>query len=158
MNPCPCGESGAPGACRCSDVARARYHRRVSGPLLDRFDLRIGVQRPAPSELFGSPAGESSEEAAQRVVEARARALARSGGINSSLDPTELDRVAPLSDGARTILENALGQGRLSARGVGRVRAVSRTIADLEGSGDVVSVEQLCLAMSLRVDPFGFVG
>lgn len=158
MNPCPCGESGAPGACRCSDTARARYHRRVSGPLLDRFDLRIGVQRPTPAELFGDPAGESSSETAERVAGARRRATARSGTSNAALDAVELDRVAPLSSGARTILENAVGQGRLSARGVGRVRAVSRTIADLADGGEVVSVEQLCLAMSLRVDPFGFVG
>ncbi len=156
MNPCPCGESGAPGACRCSDSARARYHRRVSGPLLDRFDLRIGVQRPAPSELFAQPHGESSAEVAERVDEARARAIARTGSINSRIDPSELDDVIPLTEGARTILENAVGQGRLSARGVGRVRAVSRTIADLEGGGDEVTTEQLCLAMSLRVDPFGF--
>ena len=158
MNPCPCGESGAPGACRCSDAARARYHRRVSGPLLDRFDLRVSVQRPSPVELFGAPAGESSAAVADRVAAARSRARERSGARNSALDMAELDRVAPLSSSARTILENALGQGRLSARGVGRVRAVSRTIADLGDSGEDVSVEQLCLAMSLRVDPFGFVG
>jgi magnesium chelatase family protein len=158
MNPCPCGESGAPGACRCSDAARARYHRRVSGPLLDRFDLRVSVQRPSPVELFGAPAGESSAAVADRVAAARSRARERSGAPNSTLDMAELDRVAPLSSSARTILENALGQGRLSARGVGRVRAVSRTIADLGDTGGDVSVEQLCLAMSLRVDPFGFVG
>ena len=158
MNPCPCGESGAPGACRCSDAARARYHRRVSGPLLDRFDLRIGVQRPAPSELFAEPTGESSADVAERVASARERAIARTGSINSQIEPSELDRVVPLTDSARTILENALGQGRLSARGVGRVRTVSRTIADLEGGGEEVTVEQLCLAMSLRVDPFGFGG
>lgn len=158
MNPCPCGESGAPGSCRCSDANRARYHRRVSGPLLDRFDLRIGVQRPSPSELFGEPAGDSSEVVAERVANARSRAIARSGVVNAALDTAQLDVVAPLSSGARTILENAVGQGRLSARGVGRVRAVSRTIADLSDGVDEVSVEQLCLAMSLRVDPFGFVG
>ena len=156
MNPCPCGESGAPGACRCSDAARARYHRRVSGPLLDRFDLRIGVQRPAAAELFTEPEGETSAEVAERVLAARTRAIERSGSINAMIEPAELDEVVPLTSSAQTILENALGQGRLSARGVGRVRAVSRTIADLEGSGDEVSVEQLCLAMSLRVDPFGF--
>lgn len=157
MNPCPCGESGAPGACRCSDASRSRYHRRVSGPLLDRFDLRIGVQRPDASELFGEPSGESSDDMAERVAAARDRALARSGCINSALDNASLDAVAPLSDGARTILTSAVEQGRLSARGVGRVRAVARTIADFEDSkGDHVSVEQLCLAMSLRVDPFGF--
>ena len=157
MNPCPCGESGAPGACRCSDAQRSRYHRRVSGPLLDRFDLRIGVQRPDASELFGVPSGESSEEMAERVAAARQRAIARSGCVNGSLDQASLDEVAPLSEGARTILTSAVEQGRLSARGVGRVRAVARTIADIEDHGDAqVSVEQLCLAMSLRVDPFGF--
>ena len=156
MNPCPCGESGAPGACRCSDAARARYHRRVSGPLLDRFDLRIGVQRPMPSELFAQPEGETSADVAERVADARSRAIARHGAINSRIEPGELDAVVPLTDSARKILETAVGQGRLSARGVGRVRAVSRTIADLEGGGDEVTVEQLCLAMSLRVDPFGF--
>lgn len=158
MNPCPCGESGAPGSCRCSDSARSRYHRRVSGPLLDRFDLRIGVQRPSPSDLFSDPSGESSAEVAERVAAARSRAIDRSGRVNAGLDAVELDEVAPLSTGAQTILENAVGQGRLSARGVGRVRSVSRTIADLSGSDGEVSIEQLCLAMSLRVDPFGFVG
>ncbi len=156
MNPCPCGESGAPGACRCSDAARARYHRRVSGPLLDRFDLRIGVQRPIASELFAEPFGETSAEVAERVAEARSRAIARSGHINAMIKPLDLDSIVPLTDSARSILETALSQGRLSARGVGRVRCVSRTIADLEGGGDEVTVEQLCLAMSLRVDPFGF--
>ncbi len=156
MNPCPCGESGAPGACRCSDSSRARYHRRVSGPLLDRFDLRIGVQRPAPSELFGAPDGESSAEVAERVAEARGRAIQRTGSVNGEIPAAQLDEIVPLTDSARKILETALSQGRLSARGVGRVRTVSRTIADLEGGGDEVTVEQLCLAMSLRVDPFGF--
>lgn len=157
MNPCPCGESGAPGACRCSDAARARYHRRVSGPLLDRFDLRIGVERPSPAELFGAPDGLSSAQTAERVAGARRRAIERSGVVNAALDTNELDRVAPLSDGARTVLENAVAHGRLSARGVGRIRAVARTLADLDDAADSISVEQLCLAMSLRVDPFGFV-
>jgi len=156
MNPCPCGESGAPGACRCSDVARSRYHRRVSGPLLDRFDLRIGVQRPEATELFGAASGESSDEIAERVRAARDRAIERMGCVNSNLDQKQLDLVAPISSSAQSILASAVEQGRLSARGVSRVRAVARTIADLGDGGDEVGVEQLCLAMSLRVDPFGF--
>ena len=102
------------------------------------------------------PEGETSADVAERVADARSRAIARHGAINSRIEPGELDAVVPLTDSARKILETAVGQGRLSARGVGRVRAVSRTIADLEGGGDEVTVEQLCLAMSLRVDPFGF--
>ena len=156
MNPCPCGESGAPGACRCSEAQRSRYHRRVSGPLLDRFDLRIGVQRPDPSDLFAEPSGESTAEMAVRVGEARAVAIARNGCLNSELEPSHLDEVVPTNDRARAILASAVEQGRLSARGLGRVRSVARTIADLEGQGGPVTVEHLCLAMSLRVDPFGF--
>ncbi len=155
MNPCPCGESGAPGACRCSEAQRSRYHRRVSGPLLDRFDLRIGVQRPCATELFGQPSGESSAETAERVAVARQRAIDRTGVVNGRLEQVELDQVAPLDDSGRAVLEQALTQGRLSARGVGRVRSVARTIADLEDVGSEVTVDHLCLAMSLRVDPFG---
>lgn len=156
MNPCPCGESGAPGACRCSDASRARYHRRVSGPLLDRFDLRIGVQRPEASELFGSPRGESSRQVAERVLVARNRALERTGTLNVRLTPDQIEEVAPLGAGAQSMLEGALQQGRLSARGVGRVRAVAATIADLHEHDEPITVEQVCLAMSLRIDPFGF--
>lgn len=154
MNPCPCGESGAPGACRCSEAQRSRYHRRVSGPLLDRFDLRIGVQRPCATELFDQPSGESSDDVAQRVLSARSRALKRTGLLNGRLGQVELDQVAPLDDAGRSILEHALSQGRLSARGVGRVRSVARTLADLEDV-ESVTVDHLCLAMSLRIDPFG---
>jgi magnesium chelatase family protein len=157
MNPCPCGESGAPGACRCADAARARYHRRVSGPLLDRFDLRIGVARPEPSELFGLPDEETTADVAERVRAARARALDRAGMLNATLRGPALDTHAPVADEARVVLEEALRAGRLSARGVARVRAVARTLADLDGVSDgPLSLEHLCLAMSLRVDPFGF--
>ncbi|MDP9420187.1 MAG: YifB family Mg chelatase-like AAA ATPase, partial [Actinomycetota bacterium] len=60
MNPCPCGEGGPPGSCRCSPAARSRYTARVSGPLLDRFDLRIEVARPEPAALLSGPPGECS--------------------------------------------------------------------------------------------------
>ncbi|MGI9604962.1 MAG: YifB family Mg chelatase-like AAA ATPase [Acidimicrobiales bacterium] len=155
MNPCPCGESGAPGACRCSDVQRARYHRRVSGPLLDRFDLRIGVQRPTSADLFHSCEAESTTIIAQRVATARARAIDRQGVVNVRLLGSDLDDVAPLEDKARHVLERAVEQGRLSARGVGRVRSVARTIADLDDGHHEIGVEDICLAMSLRIDPFG---
>ena len=155
MNPCPCGESGAPGACRCSDASRARYHRRISGPLLDRFDLRIGVRRPTADELFGSDPEEPSADVAVRVERARSIARARSGRPNVRLESAQLDSLALLERSAQAVLERAVETGRLSARGVGRVRAVARTIADLEAHEGPLGVDHICLALSLRVDPFG---
>ncbi|MCA9600943.1 MAG: YifB family Mg chelatase-like AAA ATPase, partial [Myxococcales bacterium] len=74
LNPCPCGAAGRPGACRCTDAALARYHRRLSGPLVDRFDLRVVVCRPSPEQLLGRVAGEPSAAVAARVREVRGRA------------------------------------------------------------------------------------
>ena len=70
MNPCPCG-GGAPGACVCGDAVLHRYARRVSGPLLDRFDLRVPVHRPAVDELLVNEPGEASAVVAARVATAR---------------------------------------------------------------------------------------
>ena len=72
MNPCPCGEGGPPGACPCSEASRHRYIRRVSGPLVDRFDLRVPIMRPSVDELMGPPVGECSATVAARVADARA--------------------------------------------------------------------------------------
>ena len=72
MNPCPCGYGGRPGGCRCSDAARARYHRRLSGPLLDRFDLRVEVTRPSVSDLMGHERSEPTAAVRARVLAARA--------------------------------------------------------------------------------------
>ena len=80
MNPCPCGEGVYEGACTCSAVARARYRRRISAPLLDRFDLVVPLSRPDPDELLAGAPGESSATVARRVARAacrRARPLRR---------------------------------------------------------------------------------
>ncbi len=99
MNPCPCGDGGPPGSCRCTPAARARYARRLSGPLLDRFDLVVPLHRPEPVELLSSASGESSAAVAERV--ARARQVARDRGVacNAVLPSAELDRLAPLTRG-----------------------------------------------------------
>src|SRR5207248_7976561 len=73
MNPCPCGEGGPAGGCRCSGAARARYTRRLSGPLLDRFDLRVPVTRPDVAELLAPNSGTNSESSA--AVAARVAAV-----------------------------------------------------------------------------------
>ena len=150
-NPCPCGE-GSPGVCTCDDTGRARYLRRFSGPLLDRFDLRVAVSRPKTDELVSPQRGESTADVAARVAAARELAFFRSGCANSALSREQLDLVAPLSRSAEKRLRRELEIGRLTGRGYHRVRRVARTVADLDGAPDVVNEEHLNLALMMRVD------
>jgi len=157
-NPCPCGQGGPEGSCRCSDAARARYQRRFSGPLLDRFDLRIVVSRPDAGELLSRQAGEPSAVVAARVAGARSLARSRGTTTNAQIPVWRLDEVAPLTPGAASLLEHRVRVGSLSARGLHRVRRVARTIADLAGrpgGSDVpamISEEHVCLALGLRAE------
>ncbi len=132
MNPCPCGDGGPPGSCRCSEAARARYTRRVSGPLLDRFDLVVTLRRPDPDELLWGSAGERSGEVAERVRTARGRAQARGVSANAELSGGLLDRSAALGQRAKALVDRHVRSGRLSAQGLARIRRVARTVADLE--------------------------
>jgi len=150
MNPCPCGEGGAPGSCRCSPAARARYVRRLSGPLLDRFDLSLRVDPPRTEELVGAPTGEGSAVVAARVAVARALAAARGVRVNADLRASALDDLAPLSVGAARLLERHLRSGRLSARGLHRVRRLARTVADLDGGAGTIDEHHLHEALVLR--------
>ena len=153
MNPCPCGYGGLPGGCRCTDGARARYQRRLSGPLLDRFDLRVEVTRPSVSDLMGTDRNEPTATVRERVLAARAIALARGGGTNASIAVDRLDELAPLHPDAADVLAQALKSGRLSARGLHRVRRVARTVADLQDDpSDVITAAHVAIALSLRVD------
>lgn len=153
MNPCPCGEAGRPGACRCSDAARLRYRRRLSGPLLDRFDMRVEVMRPDVDELLGPRCGEPSAVVADRVARAREVATARGVRCNAMLPSHRLDEEAAMEPGALTLVETALSQGRLSARGLARVRRVGLTFADLAGRTGPLRAEDVGQALALRVDP-----
>ena len=149
-NPCPCG-GGGPGACVCNDTARQRYLRRLSGPLLDRFDLRVAVAATSPIDLVDTEPAESSALIRHRVDAAREVADARQGKANSRLSSAELDEFAPLSVAARSLLLAELEAGRLTGRGFHRVRRVARTIADL--AGDVaadVAADHVHEAIALR--------
>jgi magnesium chelatase family protein len=120
--------------------------------VLDRFDLRIGVRRTEIDDLLGIGGGESTDVVRQRVDTARARALERGGCLNAALAPADLDRVAPLTDEATALLRAELERGRLTGRGLHRVRRVARTIADLDGhDSPVVGAEHVALALQLRV-------
>ena len=153
-NPCPCGE-GMPGVCVCDDSAKRRYLRRFSGPLLDRFDLRVAVSRPHVDELLADTPAESSKVIAMRVLRVRQLAMLRSGCLNSALSADLLDEYAPLTTDAAALLRYHLERGRLSGRGYHRIRRVARTIADLlntsEHSTDQIDESHVATALALRV-------
>ncbi len=153
MNPCPCGIGGPPGSCRCTESARARYGRRLSGPLLDRFDLRIEITRADPTELLGLDQGEPSATVLERVLVARARAMARGTATNSAVPAHRLDEVAALTPSASALLRDSLRAGVLSARGLHRVRRVARTIADLGDRAGPLTDDDVSLALQLRSEP-----
>ncbi|MEM7273057.1 MAG: YifB family Mg chelatase-like AAA ATPase [Actinomycetota bacterium] len=158
MNPCPCGEGGGDGLCRCSEPARARYARRLSGPLLDRFDLRIDVRPPAPEVLLSGSQEETTAVVAARVAGARARAAARGVRANAELRPDRLDQVAPLSSAATDHLRAELRRGTLTGRGLHRIRTVALTIADLQGVEGPLPVEVVQAALGLRSRPRSVLG
>ena len=153
MNPCPCGELGQPGMCRCTPVARLRYARRLSGPLLDRFDLRIHVGRPEVSDLFDAPPGESSAQVRDRVDQARAVARDRGVASNSELPDGALDQFAPLDPDAKNLFSHSIAEGRLTARGFQRVRRVALTLCDLAGQGPPLTGGIVAQALFMRTEP-----
>ena len=144
-NPCPCGFHGdGRRPCDCRPALLSRYRSRISGPLLDRFDLIVRVGRVEAGE-YGGEAGEASAEVAGRVDRARTAQAAR-GQVNRHLPPS-----ADLfeSPGAKTLVATAIGNALLTARGADRVRRVARTIADLEGV-EQVDEEHMAEAIGLR--------
>ncbi len=149
-NPCPCGGGGEPGACECDEKARQRYIGKISGPILDRFDLRVIVRRPALDDLFDAASAESSAEVAARVALARRRAIERAGVLNGELDEAGLAAYAPLSADAEEALRAEVERGRLTARGMHRIRRVARTLADLTGDVEVIDRDAVVSALAMR--------
>jgi magnesium chelatase family protein len=149
MNPCPCGTGMQRGACGCSEVMRARYTRRLSGPLLDRFDLAVNMSEPGIDDLMSFEPAESTESVVERVTAARLLASARGVRANAQLPSTGLSHVAPLDPEAAGFLERRLRSGAISARGLHRIHRVARTIADLEDCS-VLNESHVAEAESLR--------
>jgi magnesium chelatase family protein len=137
-NPCPCGWAGdGLRACRCTPTLIDAYQRRLSGPLLDRIDLKVGVSRVKLETLASEPKGEGSAAVRERVVAARSRQLRRQGCLNAQLRPSRLRQLAGLAPESRRALERWADQRGLTARGFHRAWRVARTSADLDGAAAI---------------------
>jgi magnesium chelatase family protein len=158
-NPCPCGHAPQ-SRCRCTDGDLARHARRLSGPLLDRLDLLVHVQRPAAERLAAGATASSRDERA-RVMAARARQGARLEGTgvvcNGHMDARLVRRHVPLAREIEQPLLDAYGRGELSARGRDRALRVARTIADLAGSDEVLR-EHVVAALGYRQEATAVAG
>jgi magnesium chelatase family protein len=137
MNPCPCGYYGDDThSCTCTKAAVERYLGKISGPLLDRIDLRVEVPALSFDELHSARKAESSETVRQRVNRARERAAYRyrEYGVrcNGALSAALTKELCVLDAGAEAILKESFAGLHLSARGYDRILRLARTIADLE--------------------------
>lgn len=150
QNPCPCGYYGSEiRNCTCSAGQVNMYKRRVSGPVLDRIDLQVAVQR---ADLFaGKQGSESSEVVAARIAQARTIQENRQGGTpNSRIKPKELSEICRLDAASRELLKSAADKMHFSARSVHRVLKVARTIADLSDQTNI-KAEHLAEALQYRL-------
>lgn len=169
-NPCPCGYYGdTVQPCTCSPRQRESYWAKLSGPLMDRIDLQVAVNRLKPEEIMGQTGGEGSAAVRERVQRARDRAQERfsrgldGAGIahgngngpdkppqcNADLKSVHLARWCALDDATRSLLETAIRRLGLSARGTDRILKVARTIADLAGD-DALQLPHVAEAIQYR--------
>lgn len=154
QNPCPCGRAGDPEAqCDCLPDAVARYRARISGPVLDRIDMRVGVPRIPYAQIRDRRPRERSAAVRQRVIHARGRMRDRLAGTprrcNAEMAKAEVERFCELDPRTEGLLATAVASSRMSARGYHRVLRVARTVADL-ASEDAITREHVALALLLR--------
>lgn len=155
MNPCPCGYHTDPSIrCRCTPDLIQRYQSRVSGPFMDRIDLQVDMQREWQQVQDGdsSNAAESSAVIRRRVLRACERQQRRQNMANARLSPQALSRYATIGKPAQALMRQASSRLRLSLRAQHRLLRVARTIADLEGSDDVLE-GHLAQSLSYRRTP-----
>lgn len=158
MNPCRCGMAGEPGhSCARGPRCQSDYQARISGPLMDRIDIRIDVPAVSAADLIRPRPAEPSSEVARRVAVARERqreryAAAGADGVlvNARASTALIEKLAELDSGALQLLRDAAEKFQFSARGYHRVLKVARTLADLDGS-DKLGRIHLAEAISYRI-------
>jgi magnesium chelatase family protein len=142
MNPCPCGFLGDPyKSCSCNPLQIHRYQSRISGPLLDRFDIQIEVPRLQEVEFDSTPNTESSVMVRSRVETARRNQQQRYEGrqcfCNAQMGSKELKEFCILGPSGKDLLRQAVQRYNLSVRAYTRILKVARTIADLDGATEI---------------------
>lgn len=155
QNPCPCGYAGDQEvSCSCSPSQVQRYGTKISGPLLDRLDLIVNVERVKRSHLLDGESSESTAEVRKRVMKARKIQKRRfeSEGIssNNEMANKQIQKFCNLDDQAKLLLEQAITNLKLSARAYMRVLKVGRTIADMDDSNDISS-KHVAEALQYRI-------
>jgi magnesium chelatase family protein len=155
MNPCPCGYHGDPTHnCTCSPSMVTRYQKRISGPLLDRFDIHIEVPRVNYEKLTADRLGETSDTVRSRVVAARDRQADRFIGTalicNADMTAAHIREFCIVDEAGKSLMKAAMQQLGMSARSFHRVLKLARTIADLADSEQIQSAH---LAEALQYRP-----
>jgi magnesium chelatase family protein len=157
MNPCPCGFHGdGTDRCTCTPPRVAGYRNRISGPMLDRFDLHVEMPRVRFADLTGARGGGESPRWRTAVQRAREIQVARAGTLNSRLSDEALWKTTTLDEAGETLLRQAARRWRLSARSTVRLLRTARTIADLDHTARVESrhvAESIQLRCLDRPDP-----
>lgn len=160
MNPCPCGYFGdSLKACTCTPAKIAQYQSRISGPLLDRFDIHLDVPRVDYDKLMGEERGEPSSMVRLRVEKARALQRKRFTNqpelfANADMRTGDIQKFCILTPGAKQVLELSVRRMQLSARAYHRVLKLSRTIADLSES-QLIDVQHIAEALQYRPGQWG---
>jgi magnesium chelatase family protein len=154
MNPCPCGYYGDPfKECKCSSGEISRYHKKISGPLLDRIDIFIDVPHIDYEKLTEDKPVETSEKVRDRVKAAHKIQLKRFQGTklscNADMTPREVKEFCTVESAAQSLLRAAMKQLHLTARSFHRILKLSRTIADLENS-DIIKAHHVAEALQYR--------
>ena len=155
MNPCPCGWFGTEEdhRCTCTATQIQRYQRVLSGPILDRMDLVVPVERPSLTEIYAPKDEVSTEQVQNRVIRARFMQTKRykgtNIGVNSHLSHGDIENYVKLSESARDLLDSAFTTLHLSLRSYDRIIKVARTIADLAESEEILT-EHVAEALSYR--------
>ena len=154
MNPCPCGYYGDPfKECKCSSGEISRYHKRISGPLLDRIDIFVDVPHIDYEKLTEDKPGESADKVRARVKAAHEIQLERFRGTklrcNADMTPKEVKEFCTVEPAAQSLLRAAMNQLHLTGRAFHRILKLSRTIADLEHS-DIIKTHHMAEALQYR--------